>query len=85
MPDNKDEVVVVVNGQPVRVEANPHAPLQTIVPRALKEAGIVGQPPENWELRDANGNLLDLARKIDTFGFAAGTELFLSLRAGIGG
>ena len=85
MPEHKDTLVIVVNGEPVRVEANPHAPLRTVVPLALAEAHVVGQPPENWELRDAAGNLLDLARKIETFGFTVATELFLSLRAGVGG
>lgn len=81
----KIELTVIVNGQPTGVEANLNAPLHTIVPKALEQTGNTGQPPENWELRDSAGNLLDGSRKIETFGFEPGTHLFLNLKAGIGG
>jgi hypothetical protein len=76
---------IVVNGTPTQVEANPEAPLLTVIPLALQQTGNVGQPPDNWELRDANGNLLDLHAKVESFGFQPGTRLFLNLKAGIGG
>ena len=85
MADPKIAIVVVVNGEPTTVEANPNAPLHTIIPKALTATGNVGQPPENWELRDAEGNMLDTDRKIESFAWAAGIRLFLSLKAGIGG
>ena len=85
-PDkNKIELTLVVNGQPVTVEANENAPLQTAVNKALEDSENVGQPPENWELRDEAGNLLDLTQKIGTFGFSGGAVLMLSLKAGIAG
>jgi len=56
-----------------------------VVERALHEGGVVGQPPENWEMRDEAGNALDLSRKIGSFSFAAGVSLFLSLTAGAAG
>jgi hypothetical protein len=83
--ENKLQLVIVVNGSPTTVEANIHAPLHTIVPKALEQTGNTGQPPENWELRDAAGVELDLQRKIETFNFAPDTKLFLNLRAGVGG
>lgn len=67
------------------VEGNAHAPLRTLVPKALELTGNVGQPVENWELRDAEGQLLDLAKKVGEFAFVAGTKLFLTLKAGVGG
>ncbi len=76
---------IVVNGTPTQVEANPEAPIQTVIPPALQQTSNVGQPPENWELRDVNGNLLDLHAKIESFAFAVGVRLFLNLKAGIGG
>ncbi len=82
---NKFNITVVVNGQPTIVEANVNAPLHTIIPKALEQTNNPGQPPENWELRDATGNLLDLAKKIEEFGFPANVTLFLNLKAGIGG
>ena len=85
MPALKETLTIVVNGAPVEVDANENAPLRTVVPRALEKAKAVGQSPENWVLRDASGNELDLGRKIESFGFTAATTLFLSLRAGVGG
>jgi hypothetical protein len=84
MPDPKVDLVVVVNGQPTTVSANPHAQLKTIIPRALAQTHTTGQPPENWEL-NFEGNVLDLDQKIETFGFPADAKLFLNLKAGVGG
>lgn len=78
-------LVVVINGQPFEVEANIHAPLRTVVAKALEESKNTGQPPENWELRDETGTLLDQAKKVSEFHFAPGAKLFLSLKAGVGG
>jgi hypothetical protein len=85
MPNPLLEVTVVVNGQPTSVSVNPEAPLHTIIPKALAQTGNVGQPPENWELRDVSGTLLDVNREISTFGITNETRLFLNLKAGIGG
>ncbi len=82
---NKVDLAVVVNGQPVLVEVNLNAPLRTVIPKALEESGNTGQPPENWELRDADGAELDLDRKIGNYGFPPDVRLFLNLKAGIGG
>jgi uncharacterized protein DUF2604 len=82
---NKIELTVIVNGQPTVVEANVNAPLHTVIPKALEQTGNTGQPPSNWELRDAGGNLLPVDNKIETFGFVPGTHLFLNLKAGVGG
>ncbi|MFI9811747.1 DUF2604 domain-containing protein [Saccharothrix variisporea] len=84
MPDNV-ELLVVVNGTPTTVEANLHAPLRSIIGRALAQTDNSGQPVENWELRDNAGGVLDLDAKIGSFGFGVGTRLFLNLRAGVGG
>ena len=85
MADHKKALTIVVNGQPVEIEANENAPLRSLVGRALELSGNVGQPPENWELRDAEGILLDLDKKIKEFSFPEVVKLFLNLKAGIGG
>jgi Protein of Unknown function (DUF2604) len=85
MAGSKIDLTVVVNGQATVVEGNVNAPLQTIIPRALDQTGNSGQPPENWELRDAQGTLLDTSKKIGSFAFTADTRLFLNLKAGVGG
>jgi Protein of Unknown function (DUF2604) len=78
-------LTVVVQGKPVPMEAEPHAPLHSLIGRALAESGNVGQPEANWEFRDAAGALLDLNAKIGDLNFAPGTTLFLNLKAGVGG
>jgi hypothetical protein len=85
MPRNKETLTVIVNGVATEVDANVNAPLHTIIPKALQQTGNTGQPPENWELRDAQGQLLDLDRKIDEFDFDDDTILSLNLKAGVGG
>ncbi len=78
-------LTIVVNGQPTSLEANEEEPLGALIPRALEQTGNTGQPPDQWELRDAAGEVLDPRRKVESYGFAPGTTLFLNLRAGIGG
>jgi hypothetical protein len=85
MPENKIGLVIVVNGQPTVVKANKNAPLHTVIPRALDQTGNAGQPPENWEFRDAAGALLPLDQKIEEFNFPSDVRLFLNLKAGVGG
>ena len=67
------------------VDANGDVPVGTIIPDALRQTENSGQPPENWELRDADGNLLDLDKKIEDYGFSDKVRLFLNLKAGVGG
>ena len=84
MPNQLD-IAVVVNGQPTVVQANMHAPLRTVIGKALEQTGNAGQPPENWELRDAGGAQLPLDQKIEEFAFPPNVRLFLNLKAGVGG
>jgi hypothetical protein len=81
----KETLTIVVNGQPVEVEANANAPLGSVIAKALDLSGNVGQPPENWELKDAAGALLDLDKKIGDYHFPDDVKLFLSLKAGVAG
>ena len=82
---NKVALTVIVNGKATTVEANVNAPLQTIIPKALEQTNNTAQGPDNWDVKDRDGNILDIHRKIEDFGFEAGVKLFLSLKAGIGG
>ena len=81
----KIELTVVVNGQPTQVVAHEEAPLLTVVEKALEQTGNTGQPPENWELRNASGVELDVHKKVEHYHFEPGTQLFLNLKAGVGG
>jgi hypothetical protein len=82
---NKIDITVIVNGTPTHVEANLNAPLKTVIPKALEQTGNTGQPVENWELRDARGIELPLENKIRDLNFEPGVQLFLNLKAGVGG
>ena len=81
----KISITVVVNGQPTVVDAPIDEALGGIIPDALRQTGNSGQPPKNWELRDADGNLLDLDKRIEDYGFTEKVRLFLNLKAGVGG
>lgn len=85
---NPNQVVlqVSVGGAPaVSVTVNKNAPLHTIIPEALRESQTTGQGPDNWDIKDKPGNLLDRDKKIEDFNFAAGTILFLTLKTGEAG
>lgn len=79
------DLVIVVNGQPVVVKAHEGTHLRKVVEKALEESGNVGQPPENWELRDAAGLELDQEQTVKHYKLENGVKLFLNLRAGVGG
>ena len=81
----KISITVVVNGQPTVVDTIGDAPLGTIIPDALRQTENSGQPSGNWELRDAEGNLLDLDKKVEDYGFPEKVRLFLNQKAGVGG
>ena len=81
----KISITVVVNGQPTVVDVIEDVPLGDIIPVALHQTANSGQPPENWELRDADGTLLDLKKDIGDYPFDEKTRLFLNLKAGVGG
>ena len=85
MAPNKITIVFVVNGEDVLVETNVHPPLREAVSRALEQSRNTGRPVDDWEVRDANGVLLDIGRKIEDFRFPSGARLFISLRVGAGG
>jgi hypothetical protein len=79
------DLTVIVNGQTTVVKTSSEAKLGSIIPEALEQTGNSGQPPSNWELRDADGKVLDLHREIDDFHFPKDVKLFLNLKAGVGG
>lgn len=78
-------LTVLVAGRPVQVQANVNAPLRTVLNKALEESENEGQAPENWEMRNEAGNLLDLDRKVGDLDIAPGSLLSASLRAGAAG
>jgi len=82
---NHVQLAIVVNGQLTMVDANLNAPLGSVIPKALEQTGNTGQPADNWELRDAAGQILDIHTKIEDYHFPPDVKLFLNLKAGVGG
>lgn len=80
-----DLEVVVGGGEGVTIKAKPDDTLNDVAVEALKKSKNKGQPIENWDLRDEPGAVLDLARTVGSYGFASGTLLSLTLKAGIAG
>jgi uncharacterized protein DUF2604 len=83
--DNKVQLIFVINGVNFPLEVNLNELLGAAVARALGESGNSGRPPSEWQVRDANGVLLETQRQLKDFGFSNGTRLFLSLAVGAGG
>ncbi len=83
MPENQVTLTVIVGSDEYAVPANQHAPLHTIIPEALKLSHNTARQPDEWDLKDAPGNLLDRNMKIEDL--PEGAKIFLSLKAGIGG
>jgi hypothetical protein len=85
MADNKIPLVVVVNTEDVPVEANVHAPLQTVAQHALNNSESKSRPLSDFDFKSSDGTILDLGRKVEEYHFAPNTKLYLSLRVGIQG
>lgn len=81
----KKTVSIVVNGVAAEIELNLRAALESIIEKALHQTHNTGQPKENWELKDAAGNVLDLHRSFSDYGFSTDVKLYLNLKAGVGG
>lgn len=79
------DMVIVVSGAPQPVRINIHQKLEEAVRAALHESGNPGQPPEDWELRTEDGQLLSLSLTPGQAGVSEGQTLFLSPKAGAGG
>ena len=84
-PKEKVTLAVSVGGEPVKIKAEEDDLLGSIVPEALEKAKVTGRPAEDWLLKDENGVLYDLAKRIGDYGFPSGYVLYLSLGAGEAG
>jgi Protein of Unknown function (DUF2604) len=87
MPQSESHITVkvIVSGQPTSVTVNGHQKVEQLVREALNQTGNKGQPPADWELRTADGALIEQNLTIETAGIVAGMTLYLSPRAGAGG
>lgn len=77
-------LTIIVNGSPTEVRINENAPLKTAVEKSLEQTGNTGRPVQDWQIK-WNNQVLDMSKKIKEFEFPTGVELFLVLKAGVGG
>ena len=77
----------VVNGQTVDLKHSLKQKLGPASKEALKAANVADRyvQDSDWHIRDANGVLLEEARKIEDFNFKPGARLFVSPAVGVGG
>ena len=85
MAENKIRLIVVVNTEDVAVDANIHAPLQTVAQHALNNSESKDRPLSDIDFKSPTGTPLDLGKKVEEYQFVSGTKLFLSLKVGIQG
>ncbi len=88
MPEHNQqniEVIVVVSGQPERINVNLHQTLDHLVHDALQRSGNKGQASSDWELRTEDGRLLEQSLTVAAAAIHDGATLFLSPKAGAGG
>ena len=83
--DHKICLVFIINGVDISIEVNLDAPLIEAVQRVLEESNNTGRPPEEWEVRNVDGVLLEMNRTPKELILQEGARLFLSLRVGAGG
>ena len=79
------EIEIVVNGKPEQVKVSFDQQIGEVVKAALEQSGNKGQPADQWELRDASGQILDGSKTVGVLDIKEGTKLFLNLKAGVGG
>lgn len=85
MPDNKINIIFVVNGQEQPEEVNVNQPLAAARNKALADSNNSGRPPDEWAVYAEDGTALDPSAKIETFNFTSGVRLTLTLKVGAGG
>ena len=78
-------LTIVVNTTPTNVTVNENVPLKNSAQKALEQTHNTGRPLSDYELKTADGQVLDMDKKVKDYGLKDGAELFLSLKAGTGG
>lgn len=86
MSGKKLTLVFVIGGDEFSVEANPNSPLKAARNIALgmsKDEG--GREPDEWDVKDSSGKVLDVNEKIEKFNFSSGDKLYLTPKVSGGG
>lgn len=78
----------VINGVEVPLIFSPSPSLSVSLARVLlilTKASTLANPPEDWQIRNAAGQLLDKEDTLDNAGLVDGDRLFFNLAVGSGG
>jgi hypothetical protein len=79
-------LVFIINGEDFPTTCSPEEILRKTVERALAESGNSGRREvSEWEVRNEEGVLLEMAREVEKLGLQEGARLFLSLKVAAGG
>jgi hypothetical protein len=76
---------VVINGLTSSLDFSAHKKLHVVIKEALDQTGNTARPPEEWQATNAAGDPLDPRKSLEDLGLTNGSQLFLSLGAGVGG
>jgi len=83
--ENLITLVFIVNGVEYPIEkVNVNQPLSVSVTKALKDSGNTGRDLNDWQVK-WNDDTLDINNKVVFYNLPDGAQLFLSLKAGVGG
>lgn len=84
-PPCEVRITAIVAGKDVLIVASLNDTLAEVRATALEKTENVGQPPENWEIKDEQGTVLDPAKTVGECHFEAEVTLFITLKAGVAG
>lgn len=76
---------MIINGETSPVPCRRSETLQIAIKKALRLTRNTSRPIKEWQVRDANGVLLEKQRVLSDFKFKQNERLFLSLAIGAGG
>jgi hypothetical protein len=82
---DKISIVVTINGLPTTLDFGPRQPLHAVITEALARTGNTLRKAEDWQATNAAGDLLDPRKTLAELGLISGSQLFLSVGAGVGG
>jgi len=78
-------IEVVGSGTSCGFKITPQLTIGELAERCLNKSGNAGQPIAEWEMRNADGHLLEHGVTLKDAGVVSGQTLYMSPRAGIGG
>lgn len=79
-------LTVVINGLSTTLTFQSSQPLHAVIAEALGKTGNSGRAePSEWNASNAAGDGLDPGKTLGQLGLISGSQLFLSLGAGVGG